>query len=90
MEKYADEELALIPATKPHNVGFDRLMIAACGQDDKASSIAAVKAIFEQETPEYTSITYLVDNEEVGNINNTCVSSSYLVDLMSSLLYKKR
>lgn len=90
MEDLVSAELALVPATKPRDVGFDRSMIAAYGQDDKASSIAAVKAIFEQDTPEYTSIAYLVDNEEVGNINNTGASSSYLVDLMSSLLYNKK
>lgn len=90
IEDLVSAELALVPATKPRDVGFDRSMIAAYGQDDKASSIAAVKAIFEQDTPEYTSIAYLVDNEEVGNINNTGASSSYLVDLMSGLLYNKK
>ena len=86
-EDLVSAELALVPATKPRDVGFDRSMIAAYGQDDKASSIAAVKAITEQNKPEYTSIAYLVDNEEVGNINNTGASSSYLVDLLSGLLY---
>ena len=87
VEDLVSAELALVPATKPRDVGFDRSMIAAYGQDDKASSIAAVKAISEQKTPQYTAIAYLVDNEEVGNINNTGASSSYLVDLMSGLLY---
>jgi len=89
IEDLVSAELALIPATKPRDVGFDRSMIAAYGQDDKASSIAAVKAIMEQKIPEHTSIAYLVDNEEVGNINNTGAGSSYLVDLISTLLYKK-
>ncbi|GAA6205299.1 MULTISPECIES: hypothetical protein [Thalassotalea] len=83
-------ELALVPATKPRDVGLDRSLIAAYGHDDKASSIAAVKAIFEQKTPEYTSIAYLVDNEEVGNINNTGASSTYLVDLLSGMLYNEK
>jgi len=89
-EDLVSSELALVPATKPRDVGFDRSLIAAYGQDDKASSIAAVKAIVEQGTPEYTSIAYLVDNEEVGNINNTGASSSYLVDMLSGLLYNKK
>lgn len=87
VEDLVSAELALVPATKPRDVGFDRSMIAAYGQDDKASSIAAVKAITEQKTPEYTAIAYLVDNEEVGNINNTGASSTYLVDLLSSMLF---
>jgi aspartyl aminopeptidase len=90
VEDLVSAELALVPATKPRDVGFDRSMIAAYGQDDKASAIAAVTAIIEQKTPEYTSIAYLVDNEEVGNINNTGASSSYLVDLLSGLLYNKK
>lgn len=90
VEDLVSAELALVPATKPRDVGFDRSMIAAYGQDDKASAIAAVNAIIEQKKPKYTSIAYLVDNEEVGNINNTGASSSYLVDLLSSLLYKEK
>mgnify|MGYP005988757567 FL=1 len=89
VEDLVSAELALVPATKPRDVGFDRSMIAAYGHDDKASSIAAVKALMEQEIPKHTAIAYLVDNEEVGNINNTGASSSYLVDLMSSLLYNQ-
>jgi aspartyl aminopeptidase len=90
VEDLVSAELALVPATKPRDVGFDRSMIAAYGQDDKASSIAAVKAITEQKTPEYTSIAYLVDNEEVGNINNTGASSTYLVDMISGLLFNEK
>ncbi|WP_448550467.1 hypothetical protein [Thalassotalea fusca] len=89
VEDLVSAELALVPASKPRDIGFDRSMIAAYGQDDKASSIAAVKAIVEQGTPEYTAIAYLVDNEEVGNINNTGASSSYLVDMLSGMLYNK-
>lgn len=89
VEDLVSAELALVPATKPRDVGLDRSMIAAYGQDDKASSIAAVKALMEQKVPTYTSIAYLVDNEEVGNINNTGASSSYLVDLISGLLYNR-
>ncbi len=86
-EDFVSAELALIPALKPRDVGFDRSMIAAYGQDDKASAIAAVKALVKLQSPKYTAIAYLVDNEEVGNINNTGASSSYLVDLLSSMLF---
>ena len=32
-------------------------------------------------------MAYLVDNEEVGNRNNTGAASSYFADLLSRLLY---
>lgn len=38
-------ELALVPAVKPRDVGLNRSMVAAYGQDDKISAFAAVKSI---------------------------------------------
>lgn len=83
-------ELALVPAMAPRDVGFDRSLMAIYGQDDKLSSYTALRAILEQETPARTSLAFLVDNEEVGNVNNTGSESDYLVDLMSELLYRQR
>lgn len=80
-------ELALVPANRPRDVGFDRSMVAAYGQDDKLAAYASVRAVMAQEKPEYTAVAFLVDNEEVGNINNTGAESSYLTDLMADMLY---
>lgn len=83
-------ELALVPAMAPRDVGFDRSLMAIYGQDDKLSSYTALRAIAEQGTPEYTAMAFLVDNEEVGNVNNTGASSTYLVNLMGELIYRQR
>jgi aspartyl aminopeptidase len=89
-EDLVSAELVLVPAMAPRDVGFDRSLMAVYGQDDKLSSYTALRAILEQGTPEFTSIAYLVDNEEVGNVNNTGANSTYLVDLMSELIYRER
>jgi len=83
-------ELAIVPAMAPRDVGFDRSMMAVYGQDDKLSSYSALRAIMEQDSPVHTSLAFLVDNEEVGNVNNTGSNSDYLVDLMAELLYRQR
>ena len=80
-------ELALVPAMPPRDVGLDRALMAMYGQDDKLSSYAALRAIIDQKNPEHTAMAFLVDNEEVGNVNNTGAVSSYLTDLMSELLH---
>ncbi len=80
-------ELALVPAMQPRDVGFDRALMAIYGQDDRLSSYTALRALFEQISPEQTSVAFLVDNEEVGNINNTGANSSWLKDLMGELLF---
>jgi len=82
-------ELALVPAYPPHDVGFDRGMMAIYGQDDRLSAYASLIAIKGQKTPPRTSIAYMIDNEEVGNVNNTGASSTYLYDLLEKLLYQK-
>jgi aspartyl aminopeptidase len=89
-EDLVSAELALVPAMPPRDVGFDRSLMAIYGQDDKLSSYAAMRALMDQGTPQYTAMAYLVDNEEVGNVNNTGAKSTYLVDLMGELIYRER
>ena len=83
-------ELALVPAMPPRDVGFDRGLMAIYGQDDRLASYAALRAISDLKTPKKTAIAYLVDNEEVGNGNNTGAKSSYFSSLLSRLIYKKQ
>lgn len=80
-------ELALVPAERPRDMGFDRGLIAAYGQDDRIAAYAAMRALAEVDAPEYTIMAYLVDNEEVGNRNNTGARSDYFSDLLSRLMY---
>ncbi len=80
-------ELSLVPADAPRDMGFDRGLIAAYGQDDRLASYTALRAIAEINNPQKTTMAYLVDNEEVGNRNNTGAGSDYFADLLSRLLY---
>lgn len=80
-------ELSLVPADAPRDMGFDRGLIAAYGQDDRLASYTALRAIAEVRNPQKTTMAYLVDNEEVGNRNNTGAGSDYFADLLSRLLY---
>ncbi len=79
-------ELSLVPAFAPRDVGFDRALIAAYGQDDRLSAYASIRAILEAKTPKKTAFVWLADNEEVGNRNNTGAHSTYFVDLFADLL----
>ncbi len=79
-------ELALTPALKSRDVGFDRALIAAYGQDDRLGAYAALRAVMELEKPAQTAIAYLVDNEEVGNVNNTGAKSTFFTTLIASLM----
>ena len=79
-------ELSLVPAGAPRDMGFDRGLIAAYGQDDRLAGYTSMRALADLDIPEHTAIAYLVDNEEVGNRNNTGAGSDYYADLLSRLL----
>ncbi|WOJ94724.1 aminopeptidase 1 [Congregibacter variabilis] len=89
-EDLVSAELAIVPAVAPRDIGFDRGMMAIYGQDDKLSSYTALRAIVEQTDPKRTAVAFLVDNEEVGNVNNTGSNSDYFVDLLAELVYRER
>ncbi|HSF15318.1 MAG TPA: aminopeptidase 1 [Vicinamibacteria bacterium] len=89
LDDLVSAELALVPALAPRDVGFDQGLMAIYGQDDRLSGYAALRAILDSPDPDLTAIAYLVDNEEVGNVNNTGADSTYLVDLMGRLLYEE-
>ncbi len=83
---FISAELALVPALAPRDVGFDRGLVAAYGQDDRLCSYIAARASMAVSDPPYTTISFLVDNEESGSNNNTGANSDYLRGLMGRLL----
>jgi aspartyl aminopeptidase len=82
-------ELSLVPAFEPRDMGLDRSMVAAYGQDDKLGAYAALRAVLASKRPAQTALAYLVDNEEVGNVNNTGAKSDYFSNLVARLLSAK-
>ncbi len=80
-------ELSLVPAMPPRDMGFDRRLIAAYGQDDRLAAFTSFEAAKSLQTPPQTTIIYFSDNEETGNVNNTGASSTYLRDQISELLF---
>lgn len=82
-EDFISSELALVPAQDPREVGLDRMLIGSYGQDDGLCSFMGINALQNlKAVPEYTSIVYLVDHEEVGNTNTTGVRSRFFVSAL--------
>ena len=78
-EDFVSAELALVPAAPPADVGVDRGLVGAYGQDDRLSSYCAARAILDLSgTPRRTAIAYLSNFEEVDSVNNTGAASQLL------------
>ena len=78
-------ELTMVPAQHAVDIGFDRSMVGAYGQDDKVCAYTALMAELETKKPEYTTVTALVDKEEIGSVGNTGMSGDMLLHYMEDL-----
>ena len=90
-EDFVSAELQLVPAAQPSDVGVDRGLVGAFGQDDRLSSYCAVRALLDTKgTPRYTAVAYLTNFEEVGSGNNTGARSEFLNSTLSRLIAAQR
>jgi aspartyl aminopeptidase len=78
-------DLQIVPATAPRDVGLDRSLVGAYGQDDRASGFVSLRAIAEVKTPRLTSVAYAVNNEETGSWN-TGVNSEWFNTLIADVM----
>ncbi len=64
-EDFLSAELEAVPAVKARDVGFDRSLVGAYGQDDRVCGYTALMATLEQkDVPAKTVVTVLTDKEE--------------------------
>lgn len=84
-DDFVSAELEAVPAFKASDVGFDRSMVGAYGQDDRVCAYTALQAILYCNDPEYTCMTVLTDKEETGSDGNTGLNSSYLPYFIADL-----
>ena len=82
---FARAEIEFVPANTAVDIGFDRSMIAAYGQDDKVCAYPALIAEMENVNPQKTSVTVFTDKEEIGSEGNTGMVSEYLFNIMEDL-----
>ena len=85
-EDFQSAELEIVPAQKARDVGLDKSMVGAYGQDDKVCAYPALRAIMEIGIPELTSVCLLTDKEEIGSMGNTGAQSNLLEDFLANLI----
>lgn len=75
-DDFISAELEAVPAFKARDVGFDRSLIGAYGQDDRICAYAALQAILDVKNPEHTVMSFFVDKEEIGSEGNASAQAS--------------
>ena len=89
-EDFVSAEIEMVPAAKSRDIGFDRSLVGAYGQDDRICAYTSLVAILdiaeEAEPPKKTAICYLADKEEIGSSGATGLESKYIEYFMSDIV----
>jgi aspartyl aminopeptidase len=88
-EDLVSAELEIVPSEKARDVGWDRSLVGAYGQDDRASAFASLKALFNLRNPGKTALILFVDKEEIGSDGATSAKSKFLESVMCDLIIKE-
>jgi aspartyl aminopeptidase len=84
-EDFVSADIEFVPAFKAVDIGFDRSMVGAYGNDDKVCAYPALMAALGTEKPENTTVTVLADREEIGSVGNTGLNSQFLQYFIADL-----
>ena len=84
-EDLISAELCAVPAYRAMDIGLDRSMIGAYGQDDRVCAYAALRALLDTASPQKTAVCLLVDKEEIGSVGVSGMQSAAFDTFMADL-----
>ncbi len=85
-DDFLSAELEIVPAGKARDLGFDRSMILAYGQDDRICAFTSLMAMLDIDTPKRTACCLLVDKEEIGSYGASGMQSRYFENMTAEVL----
>lgn len=87
-EDFTSAEIEVVPAGRARDVGIDRSLVGAYGQDDRICAFTSLEAILGLKKPERTAVALFFDKEEIGSEGHTGAKSCFMEDFISDLLAK--
>ena len=85
-EDFLSAEIEIVPAGAAREMGFDRSMILGYGQDDRVCAYTSLAAQLAVAHVERTSVTLLVDKEEIGSVGASGMTSRFFENTMAEVL----
>lgn len=92
-EKYGIEEddfnsaeLEIVPAGKARDLGLDRSLILAYGQDDRSCAFTSLAALLDSKAEGRTNCCLCVDKEEIGSVGATGMASNLFENMVSEVV----
>lgn len=86
-EDFFSAELEFVSADPARSCGLDSSMVIGYGQDDRVCAYTSLMAQLDCESVKRTSVTLLVDKEEVGSQGATGMHSQFFENFVREILY---
>ncbi|MFZ5987883.1 MAG: aminopeptidase, partial [Bacillota bacterium] len=84
-EDFLSAEIEMVPAFKALDVGFDKSMVGAYGQDDRVCAYTSLRSTVDLDKVDRTAVCVLTDKEEIGSMGNTGAQSSFLENFIADI-----
>lgn len=84
-EDFISAELEAVPVGPAYDVGLDRSLVGAYGQDDRVCVFTSLRAILETTAPVRTAVALFVDKEEIGSTGNTGMNSRFFEHALTEI-----
>lgn len=84
-DDFVSAELEVVPAGKARDMGMDRSMVMAYGQDDRICAFTSLMAILDIDTPKRTACCLLVDKEEIGSQGASGMQSRFFENTVAEV-----
>ena len=85
-EDFISAELEAVPAGHARDLGFDRSMIMGYGHDDRVCAYPSMLAQIDVTNVKRTSITLIVDKEEIGSVGATGMTSRFFENTVAEIM----
>lgn len=83
---FTSAELEIVPAGKSRDLGFDRSLILAYGQDDRSCAFTSMQAMLDTKAKNRTTCCLFVDKEEIGSVGATGMASNLFENMISEIV----
>lgn len=85
-DDFESAELEIVPSGKARDLGLDRSLILAYGQDDRSCAYTSVAAMMETRAESRTTCCLCVDKEEIGSVGATGMASNLFENMVAEVI----
>ncbi|WP_443741403.1 aminopeptidase [Treponema berlinense] len=89
-DDFGSAELEVVPAGKARDLGLDKSLILAYGQDDRSCAFTSVQALFDSKAGKKTLCCICVDKEEIGSVGATGMASHFFENAVAELVARTK